>query len=323
MLPIDSYNRMAERCGCFNNKQNIDSSEKNWQQQCYCSKQQYIRDMNSIDLDITSENQVRNVEKQLTSNEISEWLHQGSGFKWSCPETQSLLVFGYGSLVWLPKFAFHNREVGYVHGFVRRFWQGNISHRGVPGSPGRVVTLVPDDKGVTWGVTFHLKGKKQIEAALRHLVTREMINGGYEIRTAKFYGHRTYDILTFVAMPDNAHYLGPAPVETVAATIVNSRGRSGHNLEYIFNLIDTLRREAPQGVDNHLTSLEEACHRILCSIFKKRHRIFCCSDTNETELMTDCRECLTTKHSDDDHYIIYCFAQRMDRIRLSSMSDAP
>lgn len=39
-------------------------------------------------------------------------------------------VFAYGSLCWNPGFEFKDSMVGYVQGFSRKFWQGNIAHRG-------------------------------------------------------------------------------------------------------------------------------------------------------------------------------------------------
>ena len=42
----------------------------------------------------------------------------------------SIWVFGYGSLLWKPDISYKSLETGYIRGFQRRFWQGNVTHRG-------------------------------------------------------------------------------------------------------------------------------------------------------------------------------------------------
>ena len=65
-------------------------------------------------------------------------------------------VFGYGSLVWRPALPFCERGVGFIEGWVRRFWQGSMDHRGVPEAPGRVVTLAPEPGAECWGVGYRV-----------------------------------------------------------------------------------------------------------------------------------------------------------------------
>ena len=78
-------------------------------------------------------------------------------------EVTSLWVFGYGSLVWKPGFQHGQTAVGHIEGLARRFWQGNETHRGTPGRPGRVATLVEEAGSVTHGLALELKGEEALD----------------------------------------------------------------------------------------------------------------------------------------------------------------
>jgi len=168
----------------------------------------------------------------------------------------SLWVFGYGSLCWNPGFTYGQSIVGSIRGFARRFWQGNTTHRGIPGKPGRVATLVEDADTMTYGVAFQLLG----EDALNYLNQREVQLGGYVSHITLFQPIDltlpSFPVLLYVATPSNEHWMGPEKLESIAEQVVNSSGNSGYNVEYVLRLADWMRDVLPDVVDGHLYTLE-------------------------------------------------------------------
>jgi len=172
----------------------------------------------------------------------------------------SLWVFGYGSLVWKPGFDVGKTRIGFVKGFARRMWQGNETHRGVPGKPGRVATLVEDASDMTHGIALELQG----EEALDYLNNREMTLGGYSQQITLFHPLDTdgstappFPVLVFVASPNSGPYwLGPASSDDIAEQVVSSSGPSGHNVEYVLKLAEWLHSALPTVWDEHLFSIE-------------------------------------------------------------------
>jgi cation transport regulator ChaC len=169
-----------------------------------------------------------------------------------------LWVFGYGSLIFRPSFPFARAEAGFLRGYTRRFWQGSTDHRGVPGAPGRVVTLIAEPQAVCWGRAYEIRDgdREQVLAALDH---RE--RGGYDRLNLAV--HRpdgsvlVPEALLYIANQVNPNWLGPAPLEAIAAQIRASRGPSGANDEYVRSLAAALRELGAD--DEHVFALERLC----------------------------------------------------------------
>ncbi len=184
-------------------------------------------------------------------------------------------IFGYGSLIWKQNFPFSDRVVCCVKSYRRVFYQGSIDHRGVPGKPGRVVTLIESneealqpstttaaDAVAVSGIAFHVLPEHEAET-LAALDIRE--KGGYDRVMLPVYHPVTgealgMDCLCYIANPTNEDYLGAASDEDIARQIVSSIGPSGPNVEYLVKLADGLR--AIEVADEHVFRIEAAVQRL-------------------------------------------------------------
>lgn len=171
-------------------------------------------------------------------------------------------IFAYGSLIWNPGFKYHESLKGYARGFARRFYQGNTEHRGNAQLPGRVATLIEEEKSHTCGLLYRVTGLKHISAALTHLHEREILNG-YEFAVVPISfnthcpGNTTVIALTCIARLDNEFYLGPGTTtEEMAIQIRTAKGRAGPNSDYLFQLAEHVRELFPTEKDEHLFGLE-------------------------------------------------------------------
>jgi cation transport regulator ChaC len=163
-----------------------------------------------------------------------------------------LWIFGYGSLVWRTEFPYRCRRPAHITGWKRRFWQGSTDHRGIPGAPGRVATLLPARDNICWGIAYQ-PDPGTTDRILDNLDYRE--KGGYERHTIKLHfddGNFTNGIM-YVATEHNANYLGPACSREIAQQIAQAEGPSGSNKEYLLMLAKTL--EEIDAEDAHVTEL--------------------------------------------------------------------
>jgi len=178
-------------------------------------------------------------------------------------DQSDLWLFGYGSLMWRPDFEHRERHAASVDGWTRRFWQGSTDHRGVPESPGRVVTLVPEPGARCHGVAYLVAPEVAAEvlAALDH---RE--RGGYaRVELTVLLGPTATPkpARMYLATADNPNYLGPAPLPQIAEQIFRSHGPSGANLEYLLRLAAALRDQ--DAADEHVFALEREVQRLRAS----------------------------------------------------------
>lgn len=168
---------------------------------------------------------------------------------------EDVWVFGYGSLVWRPDFPFMESRVATISGWTRRFWQGSTDHRGVPGAPGRVVTLIEAPTEICWGRAY-LIGASDRDAVLNHLDYRE--KGGYSMHEVEITFPGPVDTgsargLIYIAIPGNPNWLGDAPLAQIAGQVRDSTGPSGDNVEYVMELANALR--TIEAEDDHVFDL--------------------------------------------------------------------
>lgn len=158
-------------------------------------------------------------------------------------------LFGYGSLIYKVDFPYLERREAAIRGWARRFWQGSHDHRGTPQAPGRVVTLVEEPGALCRGLAYRVSPE-----VFHHLDVREK-NGYLRLPTAMhFVDGDQVEGLIYIAAPDNAAFLGPAPMREMAAQIARASGPSGPNADYLLRLAEALRHLGDS--DPHVFELE-------------------------------------------------------------------
>ncbi len=90
-----------------------------------------------------------------------------------------LWIFGYGSLIWRPDFAFAERRPALVHGWHRALKMWSRVNRGTPECPGLVFGMLPG--GSCRGMAYRVE-RSEVPVMLPPLWQREMVLGVYDPR---------------------------------------------------------------------------------------------------------------------------------------------
>jgi cation transport protein ChaC len=148
-------------------------------------------------------------------------------------------VFGYGSLMWNPAFAYAERQTGVIRGYHRRFCLWLEMGRGSPGNPGLMLGL--DRGGVCRGVAFRIPAA-QARAELLLIWRREMFGTAYLARwvQVRMVG-ATVPAITFVVNREHPRYAGKVSDAEAAKHIATAAGSLGSCASYLENTMAHLQ----------------------------------------------------------------------------------
>jgi cation transport protein ChaC len=156
-------------------------------------------------------------------------------------------VFGYGSLMWKPGFAFEERQIARAHGYRRSLCIRSWVHRGTREEPGLVLGL--DRGGSCKGVAFRVTDERR-ESVIDYLRERELVTSVYLERFAPVWlaDGRMIRALIYVADPAHEQFERPSSPEAAALVVAKAIGASGDNLDYVRNTVSHLRE---LGIRDH------------------------------------------------------------------------
>lgn len=160
---------------------------------------------------------------------------------------QGRWVFGYGSLMWRPGFAYQERRPATLHGRRRAFCIYSVHHRGTYQRPGLVLGLAPG--GSTRGAAYRVAEPDwpQVYAYLREREqpTETYVEAAAHVRLAD--GRRA-PTLVFLSDVRHPQWAGVLSLERQAELIAGAVGLSGRNVDYLRDLVMHLREEGVRDV---------------------------------------------------------------------------
>ena len=126
---------------------------------------------------------------------------------------------------------------------------------------------------------------------MQSLFSREIHLGGYDLISTSFQSRdssKSRTVLVYVATERSRHYLGDCDLDTMSSQIIEARGPSGSNIEYVLKLAEYCRNNIPEDTDNHLFELEGRL-----KAFLKSNRVSSESSDLSSEDNTDseCSDC--------------------------------
>lgn len=156
-------------------------------------------------------------------------------------DSRDFWIFGYGSLMWRPGFAFEESRPALIEGWHRELCVYSHHWRGTADRPGLVLGL--DEGGTCRGVAFRVAARN-VEEVQAYLHAREMRGSVYrEIMEKVTFADRSHAAaLAYVSDASHPQYAGALTREQRLDIIRDSHGEGGPNRDYVINTVLHLRQ---------------------------------------------------------------------------------
>jgi cation transport protein ChaC len=162
-------------------------------------------------------------------------------------------VFGYGSLMWRPGFAFVERAPARVVGLHRSLCVYSFVHRGTPEKPGLVLGL--DRGGACRGIAYLVAAKDRANV-LSYLRAREQVTAVYRetVRVIWLAGkpERRVDAVCYLADHSHPQYAGRLTLDQQLHYVLQGHGKSGADRDYVLEATAALEALGVRDRDLHL-----------------------------------------------------------------------
>ena len=164
-------------------------------------------------------------------------------------------VFGYGSIMWKPGFAFQQSCQALLHGYHRSLCVYSWVHRGTRERPGLVFGL--DRGGACKGFAFEVAPEDEA-AVIDYLDERELVTDVYQRRRLMITtAAGRVPAWCYVVRRDHPQYAGKLSEAKQMAMIEKGEGRSGLCRDYVLSTVAHLEQ---LGVDDDV--LKSVAHKL-------------------------------------------------------------
>jgi cation transport protein ChaC len=172
------------------------------------------------------------------------------------PSKDDLWVFGYGSLMWRPGFAFVEQVPARLIGEHRALCVYSFDHRGTPEKPGLVLGL--DRGGACRGIAFRVAAKLR-SVTVDYLRGREQTTNVYRevMRSVWLENEARQRVSALAYVVDRGHvqYAGRLSLSEQLRFVRQGHGRSGNNRDYVLSTVKSIEAQGFRDPQLHQLAL--------------------------------------------------------------------